>query len=85
MIIVGAADEVGTPAAQGEQQPARSAEGYQLSFVDSDISDVVGSVIADALPALCGRTADQRNMTVQSAIPLSREMKSCGDVTSNTR
>jgi len=74
LIVPGTGRLVGTPAAPSEQSATGTSDGYQLSFVDSDIAGVVGSVIGDALglpyvvdPQIKG------NMTLQAARPLSRD------------
>lgn len=72
LIVEGSGRFVSTPSAPAS--PARlQEEGYQLSFVDTEISTVVGSVIGDGLglsysidPQIKG------TMTLQAARPLAR-------------
>lgn len=73
VIVQGTGTFVGTPSSQRTSQPP-AGDGYQLSFVDTEISSVVAAVIDDGLglpyvvdPQVKG------TMTLQAARPLARE------------
>ena len=73
IIVEGTGKLVGTPGSQRTTVPP-AGEGYQLSFVDTEISSVVASVIGDGLglpyvvdPQVKG------TMTLQAARPLARD------------
>jgi len=73
VVVQGTGQFVGTPSAQ-RAAPAAAADGYQLTFVDTEISSVVAAVIGDGLglpyavdPQLKG------TMTLQAARPLARD------------
>lgn len=74
VIVIGTGALVGTPSAPSQQPATSATEGYQLSFVDSDIAGVVASVVGDALglPYLVDPQI-KGNMTLQAARPLARE------------
>lgn len=75
IIVQGTGQLVGTPGVR-TTPPAtnNSGQGYQLSFVDSDIPGVVASVLGDALnvPYLIDPQI-RGNMTLQVARPLAQE------------
>lgn len=73
IIVEGTGRLVGTPGAQRTAVPP-AGEGYQLTFVDTEISSVVASVVGDGLglpyvvdPQVKG------TMTLQAARPLARD------------
>jgi general secretion pathway protein D len=73
VVVQGTGAFVGTPSAQRMAAPTAS-DGYQLTFVDTEIASVVASVIGDGLglpyvvdPQLKG------TMTLQATRPLARE------------
>jgi general secretion pathway protein D len=73
VVVQGSGNFVGTPSTQRASAPA-AGDGYQLTFVDTEIASVVASVIGDGLglpyvvdPQLKG------TMTLQAARPLSRD------------
>jgi general secretion pathway protein D len=74
VIVQGTGTLVGTPSAPTAQPANNTGQGYQLSFVDSDIPGIVASVLGDALglPYLVDPQI-RGNMTLQVARPLSRE------------
>lgn len=73
VIVAGSGKLVGTPAPRAAAQPP-TGEGYQLSFVEMEISAVIASVIGDGLglPYLVDPQV-KGTMTLQAARPLSRD------------
>ena len=74
VIVEGTGRMLGTPGSQRTSVPPAAGDGYQLTFVDTEISSVVASVIGDGLglpyvvdPQVKGV------MTLQAARPLSRD------------
>lgn len=73
IVVRGTGQLIGAPAVQATP-PANAETGYQLSFIDTEISSVVASVIGDGLglPYLVDPQV-KGAMTLQAARPLSRE------------
>ncbi|HEY7641633.1 MAG TPA: type II secretion system secretin GspD [Steroidobacteraceae bacterium] len=74
VIVQGTGQLVGTPNAQRTTPPPAAGDGYQLTFVDTEISSVVASVIGDGLGLPYSVDPQVKGtMTLQAARPLSRE------------
>lgn len=73
IVVQGTGTFVGTPSAQHAASPPVS-DGYQLTFVDTEIASVVASVIGDGLGmAYVVDPQIKGVMTLQAARPLARE------------